>query len=123
VIDVNDREHDAELFAHLKQKAQKRNRIRAAGNGNAEAIAGMKQLRIANVMAEFLRQFVHEHIVQPGPMWRGHSLRLRSGQALPAFLDLSSQTFKIKSFVDTNVCAKQGQVRLPKAKLPSSTLV
>lgn len=59
VIEVDDGKDNAEFGAKLPQKAQQRDRIRSAGDGDAQAIAGLQQLEPTGVIQNLLCQRMH----------------------------------------------------------------
>jgi hypothetical protein len=65
VVEVNDREHYAELGTEFEEKAEKGNRVGASGDGHSHALAGMEEFAAADVVEEFVRQGMHGNMVQP----------------------------------------------------------
>ena len=66
VIEVNDGQYDAEFVPKLEQQAKQTDRVGPSGNRNADAITSLQQVESADVIEGFLRERVHEDIVQPG---------------------------------------------------------
>src|SRR6185437_7573756 len=63
MIQVNDGENDAQLFAQLQEQPQQRHRIRAAGYSNTDAVAGLNQFLTKNIGQKLLSERRHLHMV------------------------------------------------------------
>ena len=61
VIEVSDKEHNAQLVAQFEQHAQQSNRIRTAGNGDRDAVPRLQQLAFADVLENL---FAHGMMVK-----------------------------------------------------------
>jgi hypothetical protein len=53
---VSDAEDDAEFATEFEQEAEESDRVGAAGNGRAEAVAGANQVALADVCQHLLGQ-------------------------------------------------------------------
>jgi hypothetical protein len=68
VIEVHNAQHAAQLLSQFQQEMQQGDRIRTAGNSNAQALSGAKQIGVAEQSQEPLGE-----LISPG-----HSFSLRS---------------------------------------------
>ena len=64
VIDVRNREHDAQLGPQFQQQAKQSHGIRATGNRRRHAVSRANRLLLANCLQQPLSQSVHEEMVQ-----------------------------------------------------------
>ena len=63
VIEMNYGEDNPQLAPQLQQQPQQRNRINAAGNGDANTVPSRQQFLPPNVGKHALRQWMHENMV------------------------------------------------------------
>ena len=67
MIEMDDREHDAQFRTEFQEEAQQRYRIGPAGNSHTNAVSRTEKLLFANVAENRSGQLVHAVMVQPVP--------------------------------------------------------
>jgi hypothetical protein len=77
VIKMNNGEHDPKFRPQVKQNAQQANRIRATGDGNADALACPQQIMLAEVFQNRVGKPVHGNI-----LYAAHLKGRRRGPAI-----------------------------------------
>jgi hypothetical protein len=65
MIEVNYGKDNAEFTAEFQQKPQQTDGISAPGNGHTDAVSGLEQALLPDVLQKLASKIVHENIVQP----------------------------------------------------------